>query len=226
MAQRQFFAGDPVPWFTCKSTSNPRYNFDTVAGRYIVLSFLGSAAHPASAEVLNHVTTTLRPHFDDEKIAFFGVSVDPEDERAARVAQMLPGIRYFFDVDRKVSEAYGAVDGSLEKADGVAFRPFTLVLDPLMRVIANLPLAHAKQHNDQLGQLLGSLPPVDSHGATEICAPILSLPRVFEPEFCAELIKLYEQRGRQGVWIYAGEGGQDCRRHGPRFQAAEGLRLR
>ncbi|MGH6735575.1 MAG: 2OG-Fe(II) oxygenase [Methyloceanibacter sp.] len=195
MAQTQFFVGDPVPWFTCRSTSNPQFHFDTVAGRYVVLTFFGSASHPASTEVLKHVTTTLRPLFDDGKLAFFGVSVDPDDEHEARAAEMLPGIRYFFDLDRKVSEAYGAVDAGQDGGDRLAFRPFTLVLDPFMRVIANLPLADSGQHNDALGKLLGALPPVDAHAATEICAPILILPRVFEPQFCKELIQLYDKQG-------------------------------
>ncbi|MEY3828074.1 MAG: hypothetical protein RLZZ148_2901 [Cyanobacteriota bacterium] len=36
-----FNVGDPVPYFTCHASNNPTFNFDTVAGRYIVLTFFG-----------------------------------------------------------------------------------------------------------------------------------------------------------------------------------------
>ena len=108
---------------------------------------------------------------------------------------MLPGIRYFFDSDRKVSELYGAVDADAEGESGTAFKPFTLVLDPFLRVIGVFTLDDPAKHNSLLDRLLGSLPPVDGHASTEICAPVLILPRVFEPQFCKELIGLYERRG-------------------------------
>lgn len=194
MAQRQFFVGDPVPWFTCRSAANPQFHFDTVAGRYIVLTFFGSAQHPASAEALKHITTGLRDHFDDDRLVFFGVSIDPRDESEGRVADIIPGIRYFFDFDSKVSELYGAVDET-QDGSGVAFRAFTLVLDPFLRVIANVPLSDPQRHSETLGRVLAELPPVDRHALAEVVAPILILPRVFEPQFCAELIKLYEKQG-------------------------------
>jgi peroxiredoxin len=36
--------GEPAPWFTARSINNPRFHFDTIAGRYVVLCFFGSAA--------------------------------------------------------------------------------------------------------------------------------------------------------------------------------------
>jgi hypothetical protein len=43
--------GDPAPWFTQRAITNPKYVFDTAAGRYIVMCFFGSAgdAHAAAA---------------------------------------------------------------------------------------------------------------------------------------------------------------------------------
>jgi hypothetical protein len=44
--------GEPAPWFTSRSDTRERFVFDTVAGRYIVLCFFGSAAEPLSVQVL------------------------------------------------------------------------------------------------------------------------------------------------------------------------------
>lgn len=193
MARRQFYIGDPAPWFDCRSTTNPNFHFDSVAGRYLVLSFFGSCAQAASDKVRKHVTTDLRHQFDDDKLAFFGVSIDPDDEK--RLKESLPGIRFFLDFDRKVSALYGAIDAEKIDAKAPAYDGFTLVLDPFLRVIANIPLANPKKHNETLDQALSALPPVDDHAETVLNAPILILPRVFEPQFCHELIKLYEDQG-------------------------------
>ena len=36
-----FQVGDPTPDFYCPTASNPRFAFGSMAGRYIVLSFIG-----------------------------------------------------------------------------------------------------------------------------------------------------------------------------------------
>src|SRR3954469_10496835 len=103
MSKRVFLSGDPIPWFVCRSTNNPAFHFDAAAGRYLVLSFYGSAAVERNAAVIAYVSTKLRPLFNDDNIAFFGVSIDPNDETGQRVKQMDPGIRYFWDFDGAVS---------------------------------------------------------------------------------------------------------------------------
>jgi peroxiredoxin len=44
--------GEPAPWFTAASTSNPKYRFETVAGRSIVLCFFQSAGTSVGQQVL------------------------------------------------------------------------------------------------------------------------------------------------------------------------------
>ncbi|MFN3789926.1 2OG-Fe(II) oxygenase [Massilia sp.] len=182
--------GDPIPEFVGSTAHNPRYTFYTTAGRYVVLSFLGSAGIAAVREVVGHVERR-RALFDDEHLCFFGVSVDPDDEAHGRVRTILPGIRYFRDLDRQLSMRFGALAG-----DGAsAYRPFTLVLDPMLRVLANIPLLNPEQHKRALEDAIGRLPPVAQHAGTELHAPVLILPRVFEEDLCRELIALYERQG-------------------------------
>src|SRR5215218_10305208 len=88
--------GDPAPWFHQRSTSNAHYAFDSAAGRYVVLCFFGSAAEPLGRAALDAVQAG-QTRFDDVRACFFGVSLDPGDEREARVYQSLPGLRYFWD---------------------------------------------------------------------------------------------------------------------------------
>ena len=185
--------GDPAPWFHQRSSSNPRYAFDTAGGRYIVLCFYGSAADPPGRAAIDAVMAS-GACFDDTHVAFFGVSVDPGDESEKRVQERIPGIRFFWDFDRSVSRLYGA--SPKDGGDAIAgFRRFWIVLDPTMRIMALIPFAIDGRDRAALFSFLDRLPPPAAFAGFEIQAPVLILPNVFEPEFCAKLIGLYEQHG-------------------------------
>ncbi|HYT93033.1 MAG TPA: 2OG-Fe(II) oxygenase [Gemmataceae bacterium] len=195
MTTRLLAVGEPAPWFVARCTSNPTFHFDTIAGRYVVLCFFGSAAAPAARRVLDDILEA-RSAFDDANACFFGVSTDPEDERLARVQELLPGIRFFWDSDLAVSRLYGAV--AEEPAAGPAvYRTHTLLLDIRLRVVAALPFdeASAGAHVPQLLERLARLPPIGPPAVAAVQAPVLVVPRVFEPEFCRLLIGYYDEHG-------------------------------
>ncbi len=215
MVKFAFAPGDPAPWFTARSRANPTYHIDTTAGIYIVLSFLGSASQPYAKTVIEAATGPLRHYFDDTKCAFFAISTDPADETEDRLPYALPGIRSLFDEDRSVSEKYGAIqtDGTTRR-----FVPFTLVLDPLLRVLAVIPLNDASAHNAALERVLAGLPAVDDHAGVALNAPVLIVPRVFEPEFCRELITVYEQHGGRPSGFMRQQGGTTVGMLDPSFK--------
>jgi hypothetical protein len=129
-------------------------------------------------------------------MCFFGVSIDRQDETKLGIGVVLNGIRYFWDFDFQVSALFGALDPAQAAGAGqVSYRPFTLVLDPALRVLAVVPLHDAETHNTALDAVLAALPPVPLHSGMLIPAPVLVVPRVFEPAFCRELIGLYQRHG-------------------------------
>jgi peroxiredoxin/predicted 2-oxoglutarate/Fe(II)-dependent dioxygenase YbiX len=181
--------GEPAPWFFCRTQRRQRFAFDTIAGRYIVLCFFGSAAAPLGAAVLESLRTH-RARFDDEHLSFFGVSLDPADEFGSRAPDSIPGIRYFWDFDRSVSALYGAIDRA-----GV-FRPVTYVLDPALRVLAVVPfLADARRHVEALYAILEKLPEIGAPSPALSQAPVLVVSSVFEPAFCRGLVNYYDTHG-------------------------------
>lgn len=183
--------GEPAPWFRGRTSSNDRFAFHTAAGRYVVLCLFGSAADPLAADVLSRLLTQ-RDRFDDKHAAFFGVSVDADDERLQRVSDMRPGMRYFWDADRSISALYGAL-----AADG-SYAPHTYILDPSLRVLLALPMKQsASEHVASLRNLLDHLRPLPAPHRARPQAPVLMLPRVFEPGLCRALIEHYEARGGQ-----------------------------
>ncbi len=185
--------GDPAPDFVVRSSNSPRFHFNTVAGRYAVMCFYGSAVREDSFRAHRHLLGHA-PFFNDVQAVFFGVSIDPADEAGGRVRERIPGFRYFWDFERQVSTLYGALAPDVAADDAIAaYAGFTLVLDPMHRVLA--AIAHDEGHDAAVDRLLASLPPPGLHSGMEVPAPVLVLPRLFEPEFCRQLIGLYETNG-------------------------------
>ena len=193
-AFRNLLPGDPAPWFRQRSPSNPDFAFDTVAGRYVVLCFFGSAADPAGRAALAAAEAD-RELFDDVKACFFGVSVDSGDRDDKRLREMLPGLRYFWDFDGSVGRLYGALPEDAPMSQSVPIRRFWMILDPTLRVRAVVPFRPDGGDRGEVMDYVRALPPVDRFAGIEIPAPILVVPNVFEPELCSHLIGLYEQHG-------------------------------
>jgi len=213
MPGTNFQVGEPAPWFEARSPVNPRFHFDTVAGRYMVLCFFGSAAEPASRRILDDMLQ-LRSVFDDENVCFFGVSIDPEDERSGRVQEMLPGIHLFWDFDRNVSRLYGAAAPAEGDPAAQGYRRFSVVLDERLRVFALVPFDdQPEQHVPRLLQALSALPPLEPARMASVPAPVLIVPRIFEPELCRTLIRYYDERGGEESGFMRDIGGKTVAVH-------------
>jgi predicted 2-oxoglutarate/Fe(II)-dependent dioxygenase YbiX/peroxiredoxin len=179
--------GDPAHWFVASSTRNPAFHFSTLGGRYIVLCFFGSAGNPASRTVLDEVERN-RHRFSEQDFLFCGVSVDPDDQRLDRVPADGSGVLHFWDFDEVISRGYSAREAVSDE-----YQPFTVVIDAGLRVLAVFEFGdHPETHVSQWLKFLDILPPL---AETRGHAPILVLPRVFEPEFCRELIQEYDTHG-------------------------------
>ncbi|WP_051723430.1 2OG-Fe(II) oxygenase family protein [Cupriavidus metallidurans] len=110
--------------------------------------------------------------------------------RLKRVQDSLPGVRYFHDLDGKVSTLYRArlEDGSR--------RAVTYLLDPALRVLTRLDwTGDPEGHVARLKALLDGLPaPASAHAAAPQ-APVLVVPRIFSPELCRALVNYYNVHG-------------------------------
>lgn len=205
--------GDPAPWFKQRAFSNPSYSFDSVAGRYIVLCFFGSAGSPLGRKALEGIAAH-RDLFDDTRICCFGVTVDQADESEGRIRDQVPGVRFFLDFDGSVSRLYGALPK--ETAAGqVQIRPIWMVVDPSLRIMKVVPFAPAGAEQGELFAYLRALPPPELHAGIEIPAPILILPNVFEPEFCRQLIEQYELNGGEESGFMREVNGKTVGMHDP-----------
>jgi predicted 2-oxoglutarate/Fe(II)-dependent dioxygenase YbiX/peroxiredoxin len=169
--------GDTAPWFKAPAVGGRSdYAFDTVAGRHALMLFFDSAARPEIVEALA-VIRRHRALFDDLSASFFGVSADVGDAQAGRIAQALPGIRFFLDPEGKISAAYRA-----------AGRPQWVLLDPALRVLGTFPLDQGEKAVAMLGAEIAAKP-------TDAWAPVLMVPNVLPLDLCEQLIAGYRGSG-------------------------------
>jgi peroxiredoxin len=206
MLKPRFAPGDPVPWFVARSSSNPEYHFGSVAGRYILLLFLGSAGESVSATVYRNLLAR-RELFDDERISLFVTSLDPQDAALARLQEMLPGVRVFWDFDMAVSQQFGVARPSEAGSGHVEFVASAVLLDPSLRVVQWFLRRNAEpDFSADVIRALEALPWPQS-GPAVLQAPVLILPRLFEPDFCRQLIAYYERHGGSDSGYMKNEGG-------------------
>ncbi len=165
--------GEPAPFFTAPTPSNPQFAFDSAAGRYVLLLFLPLGAGPKLAAL-----QALAAHqrlFDDAKASAFVILRDPE---AARGMRDMRGLRWMIDVNGQISERYGP-------------EPHWLLLDPALCAMVTAPI----DAPERLFQLIADLPPPQAHAGVPITAPVLTAPRIFEPELCQALIARHAADG-------------------------------
>jgi len=186
--------GDAAPWFDGPTASTPRFNISVAGGRYVIIGFL--PPEPEARRRAMAWFTDYRALIDDRHASTFLVARD--DLALAAACDVLPGLRWYLDRDGAITRLYGA-----EGPDG-ATRGQWLLLDPTLRVLAITPF----DEGEAIFRRLAALPPPDLHAGCLVPAPVLIVPRVFEPELCRQLIDLYDRQGGQPSGVMREVGGR------------------
>lgn len=214
-AFRNLVPGDHAPSFKARTKSNPKFTFDSVGGRWLLLAFPGTVAHPQTAQMIAaaYAATDV---FDDEQAALFTVVNSPDDEAQARLADKIPGRRVFWDTDMAVARMYGAMP--IQTDTSAPFRPFWMVIDPSLTIRKRVAMTADGSCIEQVLAYLRSVPPAATFLGFEMPAPVLVLPDVFEPEFCDHLVGLYHQHGGESSGFMRDQGGQTVAVMDPYFK--------
>lgn len=180
-------AGEFAPMFSAPTRLNANFYFDTVAGRYVLMGFApaGGQAQAAAQAAL----AAVRRRLDDLNVC--GILIAPQADFQGVPADDLPGIRWFLDPQGAVAASYGLETG-------------WLLLDPVLRVIARAPI----DAPEPLLAQVATLPPPGQHAGAPLVAPVLIVPRVFEPEFCRQLMDHYDAQGGQPSGVMRDIGGK------------------
>ena len=187
---RRLMAGDPAPWFEQTTSGGPRLRLDLTAGRYLLLCFFMGTQDADAQRALDFVAQN-RSLFDDENLSFFGVSIDWRDQYEHRTAPALPGIRFFWDFDLKVSRLYGVVPANAT-VGAISVRRCWFVLDRALRLVAVIRFQKNGSERSRLLDLLRGIREREAGAGVEVPPPLLHVPDVFEPEFCRRLIAAFK----------------------------------
>ncbi len=186
--------GDPAPWFRQKTLSGDLSDFDLAAGRYQLLCFFGSSLMPIGQNALKALAKH-RAIFDDVRLSFSGVTIDPSCATSGRIKMQGPGIRFYIDADGSVTRKYGALPIDTSQQTGLPYRGLWVIVDPTLRIVEVMPFEESGENHEYLFRYLRILPAPAMHAGIPVHAPILVLPQVFPLEFCQRMIALHDAAG-------------------------------
>ncbi|MDO8901878.1 MAG: 2OG-Fe(II) oxygenase [Phenylobacterium sp.] len=172
--------GQPAPWFVTGSPINPEFAFGSLGGFFTLMVFLPEEPE-ARADALAQIRASKAVR-DQKNIPAFAVA---RDAATIATAQNEPGLYWFFDPSGAVSRLYYALN-----SEGAA-NPHWVLIDPSMRIFA----VAGMDQTETLMNVVARLPAPDDHAGVPLHAPVLIVPRVFEPDLCRQLIGFYEGHG-------------------------------
>lgn len=189
--------GDPVPWFNCDSTVNPRFFFPSVADKPIAVFFFGSLSTPVMAQLWEEYLAA-RPQFGARGFRIIGVSVDPRDRQHPRLIEARQHFVTLWDMEMKVSALFGVAQRQALPGAAAAnwtYKPAVCLLDENLRVIDWIGLGDAKTHVARALARIDAMPARPAPRVVEQCAPVLQVPNVIDRQLCQQLIKTWEDEG-------------------------------
>jgi predicted 2-oxoglutarate/Fe(II)-dependent dioxygenase YbiX/peroxiredoxin len=175
--------GDPVPWFTAPLITGGSFVLHVHAGRWIVLCFFGSPNNPRVNEELAGLLHEASL-FDEDRLIVRAVFTTPPDDVAKYPEIGTKALSFVADYDGAISRSFGALD-----------MPRTIVLDPMLRAVADIPWDFAQGHAAAVRGIVRGLPAIDDSAGVPMHAPALIVPRVLNFDLCEFLVRLYEQQG-------------------------------
>jgi hypothetical protein len=185
--------GDPAPWFGARTIAGAALDLHVDAGRWVVLALAGASDDPPAAAELAPILEAARAAEDDHLVAYVMLAAPPGAPEAL-TARSGPGLAFVADYDGGIAALFGGARR-------------TVVLDPMLRVIANIAW-ETGDHNATLRALLASLPAIDASCGVALSAPALIVPRVLDFALCDLMVKLYDQVGGEDSGFLLDRGGR------------------
>lgn len=151
------------------------YQMHALAGRYVIFCFIGNRADP-QVSIAMSMLSDFGDRFGSDFLVSFAIVTGGQ---ATMVEGQYPRVLTFDDVHGSITQTYGMGNGGW------------LLLDPTLRVLRRVDLHDGALIREQVARL----PPAHLHAGGPVPAPVLMLPRIFEPGLCRRLIALYHTDG-------------------------------
>lgn len=168
--------GELAPWFVARSGDIAEFHLSSLGGRHVVLCFPG--VEPASAIAALDMLAAAAMRMDINHAICFAV-ISGGDVSVIR--QRWPKLRLFHE----------EAPARLYPLYKIGPEGGWIVIDTSMRILMRAPLSDGAAVLSRVA----ALPPAGLMGSADQLAPVLTVPGVFEPEFCRHLVALYQRQG-------------------------------
>lgn len=172
------------------SNRNPRFALWSLAGRHVLICAVADPGTPQACKAIEALNTPQTAETTRVSALFTAAPIEAHPHVAALT-------------DRRVifSDAAALADARLLGPNGEGR---WVLFDPTLRAMLFWPLEQAQQ----AVAAFNAAPEPDDHAGVPLHAPVLIVPRVFEPEFCRTLIDYYNNRGGEpsGITIQNANG--------------------
>lgn len=203
--------GALAPLFHARCGSNTRFAFGSTAGRYVLLVFTGSHDHAPSQDAIAKIKRSKA--FDDAHASAFAVWADGKTGQLDLSRPRLPGLRHFDDPNGEVFALY-RLGQRQDQSGRMRAMPYAIALDPMLRVLKAGPIDQI----DDVIRLIEEQPKPVDHAGTALQAPVLVIPRVFEEDFCQQLIAYYAKEGAEYSGVMSEQDGKTVYVENPSFK--------
>jgi hypothetical protein len=181
--------GTIAPDFRTPSFCSPNYVFNTVAGRAIVMVFLGDPSDARSRQLVEDFGKNRR-YFDDEFASIFYLVRGPDELGAFGLADDYPGVRCLYDPNHEISRKY-----ALSLPSGELISPAVVTLDRQLRITGVWTGDKAATGVDEALRTIALLHSWRTKQRSLGHAPILIVEWIFDLPLCRALIDYYNSKG-------------------------------
>lgn len=191
----RYAIGDFLPDFRADSSVNPRFVFDSLAGRQFFLAFVGSVRTDlgrATAEALLAESDWLTRN----KLLLFVVTADSKDHDDPLLQRLKDRFTIFWDGDRAIARMLAMEETPPNGTNRVSvLRLGVLLIRRNLRLHATIAISPIDGISTRLRAAAATLPQAEPERTILDQAPVLLIPDVISPAVCRRLIDYYEQRG-------------------------------
>jgi len=203
-----FAAGDFLPSFIANSSVNPQFGFNTVAGRQLILAFVGSAHSEVGASMVRTLVAAA-DWLRERRVLVYLVTADPRDQQTGPLTSLPDRFTVFWDFDRAIHRSYRMLAPAPGSASqDVVLRIGAFVVRENLRLHALVPVSPVEAFGAGILAAVGSLPIPDAPRLAARHAPVLVVPDVINRDQCRQLIAYYERKGGSESGFMRDVGGQ------------------
>lgn len=184
-----FSSGDFLPAFTANSSVNPQFGLGTVAGRQLLLVFVGSTRSEPGRRLADAIIAEAE-WLRRRGILVYLVTADPQDREGGPLWSLPERNVAFWDFDLAIHRRYGML-----AAEPNVLRVGLFVIRENLRLQAYVPANPAEDVAARMRQAVLGMPERQRPCPAPPHAPVLRIPETISRDDCRRLIDYYEKTG-------------------------------